>query len=284
MILRRDFLSAGLAPFFKVGRESRACIVLRLTGGPSQLDTWDMKPDAPSGIRGPFRPIRTNVPGIEISEIFPRMARHADKYAVIRSVHHEAITHQAAENAMLPPQLAERFRNSRTTDSPGAAKSAEFLSWWVPRPAACALLTVVNMFDRVFDEITWDVHGWKPFGSMKWYRDVVGPRFDAAFSSLLEDLSRRGLLENTLVVAMGEFGRTPKINPDGGRDHWPHCFSILMAGGGIRGGQIYGSSDKIGAEPRDKPVTPAMIAATIRKAIGIGPVNDGARPLVELFN
>ena len=90
-------------------------------------------------------------------------------------------------------------------------------------------VTVVNMFD-------WDVHGWKPFGAMERYRDVVGPRFDLAYSSLLEDLSGRGLLENTLVVAMGEFGRTPKINPDGGRDHWPHCFSILMTGGGIRGG------------------------------------------------
>ena len=89
------------------------------------------------------------------------------------------------------------------------------------------------------------------------------------FTSLLESLRRRGMFESTLVVAMGEFGRTPKINPDGGRDHWPHCFSILMAGGGIRGGQVYGSSDRIGAEPRDNPVTPAMIAATIRKAIGM---------------
>jgi hypothetical protein len=252
VIRRRDFLYTGLAPILKIGRETRACIALRLTGGPSQLDTWDMKPDAPSGIRGPYRPIRTNVPGIEISEIFPRMARHADQYAVIRSVHHDATTHEAAEDAMLPRQLAER-------------------------------LTVVNMFDCVFNEITWDVHGWKPFGSMKCYRDVVGPMFDAAYSSLLENLSRRGLLENTLVVAMGEFGRTPKINPDGGRDHWPHCFSILMAGGGIRGGQVYGSSDRIGAEPRDKPVTPGMIAATIRKAIGIESADDNARPLVELF-
>jgi hypothetical protein len=204
-----------------------------------------MKPNAPSGIRGPYRPIRTNVPGIEISEIFPRMARHADKYAIIRSVHHDVNTHEAAWNVMLPPELSER-------------------------------LTVVNMFD-------WDIHGWEPFGSMERHR-YVGPMFDAAYSSLLEDLSRGGLLEKTSVVAMGEFGRTPNINPDGGRDHWPHCFSILMAGGGIRGGQVYGSSDRIGAEPRDKPVTPAMIAATIRKAMGIEPVNDGVSPLTELFS
>jgi hypothetical protein len=249
VIRRREFLFTGLAPFLKLGRVSRACIVLRLTGGPSQLDTWDMKPDAPGGIRGPFRAIRTNVPGVEISEIFPRMARLADRYAIVRSVHHEVNTHQAAWDAMLPAELAGR-------------------------------LVVVNMFD----EIAWDVHGWKPFGSMECYRDVVGPMFDAAYSSLLEDLGRRGLLENTLVVAMGEFGRTPKINPDGGRDHWPHCFSILMAGGGIRGGQVYGSSDRIGAEPRDKPVTPLMIAATIRKALGNEPADDGAQPLTELFS
>jgi hypothetical protein len=245
VIRRREFLYAGLAPFLKAGRTSRAYIVLRLKGGASQLDTWDMKPDAPSGIRGPYRPIRTNVPGIEISEVFPRMARLADRYAIIRSVHHEVNTHEAAWNVMLPAELAGR-------------------------------VMVVNLFD-------WDIHGWKPFGAMECYRDVVGPRFDAAYSSLLEDLSRRGLLENTLVVAMGEFGRTPKINPDGGRDHWPRCFSILMAGGGIRGGLVYGSSDRMGAEPRDRPVTPGMIAATIRKAMGIGAANDGALPLTELF-
>ena len=97
---------------------------------------------------------------------------------------------------------------------------------------------------------------------------TAGPTFDRAYKLPTGGLSRRGLLESTLVVAMGEFGRTPKINPDGGRDHWPHCFSIVLAGCGIRGGQVYGSSDRIGAEPRDNPVTPAMIAATVRKAMG----------------
>jgi hypothetical protein len=251
---RREFLGAGVAPFLVAGRPSPACVVLRLTGGPSHLDTWDMKPDAPGGVRGPYRPIGTNVRGIEISEIFPRMARCADRYAIIRSVHHEASTHEAAAAAMLPADLAAHER-----------------------------VVVVNMFRSVFDEITWDTHGWKPFSPLRCYHDVVGPMFDAAFTTLLESLHRRGKLDSTLVVAMGEFGRTPKINPDGGRDHWPHCFSILMAGGGIRGGQVYGSSDRIGAEPRDNPVTPAMIAATIRKAAGIEPVKDGVRPLTGLF-
>jgi len=242
---RRDFLSTAGTPLLGAGRDAPACIVLRLTGGPSHIDTWDMKPDAPAGIRGPWRPIPTNVPGMAISELFPRMARCADRYAIIRSVHHDAVGHEAAEATMLPPDLASHDR-----------------------------VATINMYRSVFDETTWDIHGWKPFSPMRCYRDVVAPAFDAAFTSLLDSLRRRGVFENTLVVAMGEFGRTPKINPDGGRDHWPHCFSILMAGGGIRGGQVYGSSDRIGAEPRDNPVTPPMIAATIRKVIGMpsGPV------------
>jgi uncharacterized protein (DUF1501 family) len=89
------------------------------------------------------------------------------------------------------------------------------------------------------------------------------------------------LLKTTLVASMGEFGRTPKINPSGGRDHWPHCFTIQMAGGGIRGGQIYGSSDATGSEPRDRPVTPANLAATIHKSLGIP--EPGAAPLHQLF-
>jgi hypothetical protein len=252
-MLRRDFLCAAAAtPLLHASLKSPACIVLRLTGGPSHIDTWDMKPDAPAEIRGPWRPIPTNVPGIAISELFPRMARCADRYAIIRSVHHDATTHEAAEAAMLPPDLVALDR-----------------------------VAIINMYRSVFDETTWDIHGWKPFSPMRSYRDVVAPAFDAAFTSLLDSLSRRGALESTLVVAMGEFGRTPKINPDGGRDHWPHCFSILMAGGGIQGGQVYGSSDRLGAEPRDNPVTPAMIAATIRKAIGMPAVlNSPVLPIL----
>jgi Protein of unknown function (DUF1501) len=221
-----------------------------MTGGPSQLDTWDMKPDAPSEVRGPFRPIRTNVRGIEISEIFPRMAKHADKYAIIRSVHHTETMHGTAERLFNLPS---------------------------------GQVQIVDMFPSVFDGVSWDIHGWKPFSPISSYRDIVGPRFDSAFSSLLERLSERGLLKSTLVVALGEFGRTPKINPDGGRDHWPHCFSVLMAGDGIRGGQVYGSSDRIGAEPRDNPVTPAMITATIRKAMGIPPAEDGSPAIEDLL-
>src|SRR5947207_2247156 len=99
--------------------------------------------------------------------------------------------------------------------------------WWAGR------FVTVNMSETVFDEITWDIHGSKPFSPISCYRDLVGPMFDNAYSSLLEELQDRRLLDSTMVVAMGEFGRTPKINPAGGRDHWPQCWTMSMAGGGI---------------------------------------------------
>jgi hypothetical protein len=127
----------------------------------------------------------------------------------------------------------------------------------------------INMFETVFNEITWDIHGSTPFSPIACYRDQVGPMFDYGYASLLEDLQERGLLENTMIVATGEFGRTPKINPAGGRDHWPQCWTMLFAGGGVKGGQIVGSSDEIGAYPKDRPVTPAEVAATMMSALGI---------------
>jgi hypothetical protein len=155
----------------------------------------------------------------------------------------------------------------------------------------------VNMFDTVFNEVTWDSHGSKPFSPIQGYRDVLAPQFDQAFTALLADLSGRGMLDNTLVVALGEFGRTPKINPAGGRDHWPSVFTVLMAGGGVQGGRVIGSSDEIGAQPKDRPVSPADLAATIYTALGISPETDlkgpqdrpirivdhDARPVTELF-
>ncbi len=132
-------------------------------------------------------------------------------------------------------------------------------------------LATVNMFDTVFNEITWDCHadGGALATTLDDYRDTLCPMFDHAYSALLDDLAERGLLESTLVVAMGEFGRTPQLNPRGGRDHWPGVWSILFAGGGMRGGQVVGSSDRLGAEPRDRPVTPANVATTIYRALGI---------------
>ena len=131
----------------------------------------------------------------------------------------------------------------------------------------------VNMFETVFDEITWDIHGSKPFSPISCYRDLVGPMFDMAYSSLLEDLPSAACLSNTMVVATGEFGRTPKINPAGGRDHWPQCWTMLMGGGPLKGGTVVGASDEIGGAPKDRPVyagegrrdrLPAASASTCR--------------------
>ncbi len=415
-VTRRDFLHAGsiallgltMPQFYGLKAMGAVntdkdvnCIQLMLVGGPSQLDTWDMKPDAPASIRGPYKPIKTNVPGIEISEIFPRMARHADKFALLRSVYHTAaavhdtgcqmmqtgrlfqgglespnygcvlrkqkgpkgdmppnvlIPRMIGElggnlphgdtagflgkqydpfvlNAdpsdpnfkvpdMLPPDYISAVRVDRRRDwrqvidesvryfessnqdaklmdatfnqaytlmTSSQAREAFALNqeseatrqrYGMNRFGQGCLLArrlvergvrfvTVNMFETVFNEITWDIHGSAPFSPISCYEDSVGPMFDNAYSSLLEDLSDRGLLSNTLVLATGEFGRTPRINPAGGRDHWPQCWTVVLAGGGIKGGQVVGSSDNIGAAPKDRPVMPAHIAATVYKCLGI---------------
>jgi uncharacterized protein (DUF1501 family) len=354
------------------------CILLFLVGGPSQLDTWDLKPDAPDTIRGPFRPMATNVPGIRISEHFPLMAKRAHRYALVRSVHHEeAPVHETGQQLMQTghlfragyeyPHYGAVLSNQRGSRVPGVppfvvlpapmgstgisvshgqgagtlgARHEPFVLHAGPvrllcrrelldavdaahracdadtgHPSAfqqlfttqakkafhlsakseqcrsryghstfgksCLLarlliehgvrLVTVNMFDTVFDSITWDCHadGGALATTLDDYRDILCPIFDRAYSALLDDLAERGLLETTLVVAMGEFGRTPRLNPRGGRDHWPGVWSILFAGGGVPGSQIIGSSDSIGSEPRDRPVTPAKVAATIYHILGI---------------
>jgi hypothetical protein len=155
----------------------------------------------------------------------------------------------------------------------------------------------VNMFETVFDEITWDIHGSKPFSPISCYRDLVGPMFDMGYASLLSELSERGLLSHTMVVATGEFGRTPKINPAGGRDHWPQCWTMLLGGGPLKAGTVVGASDEIAAAPKDRPVTPAEVAATVYRGLGIDlqlelhgaqgrpiPLVDrGVEPIRELF-
>ena len=109
------------------------------------------------------------------------------------------------------------------------------------------------------------------------------PSLDLALSALIEDLENRGMLQETLIVVMGEFGRTPKLNTAGGRDHWPRAFSVLLAGGGVPGGQVIGATDAVGESPADRPVTPGDLAATIYKLLGVDPAtelvtNDG-RPV-----
>src|SRR5262245_21558878 len=428
MLSRRDFLRAGSLGAGAVGLtladldQARAasgagtsCILLFLVGGPSQLDTWDLKPAAPDTVRGPFRPIRTNVPGIDICEHFPRMARLADRYAIVRSVHHdEAPIHETGHQLMqtgrlcrggveqphigavvshlrgpqaagVPPfvvlprplgntgvsvshgqgagylgETHEPFYLQTNADDldparlgepkallkavddahraldasgyllardPHAEALGQLLESHTKRAFAIAAerdelrtrygwntfgqscllarrlvehgarLVTVNMFDSVFNQITWDCHadGGALPARLEDYQEMLCPMFDQAYSALLDDLAQRGRLETTLVVAMGEFGRTPTLNPRGGRDHWPGVWSVRFAGGGVRGGQVIGASDATGAEPKDRPVSPAEIAASIYTALGVAlstrlPGADGqavplcdAVPIGELF-
>jgi uncharacterized protein (DUF1501 family) len=127
----------------------------------------------------------------------------------------------------------------------------------------------VNVNDKIRNGQleNWDSHE-NNFGRLK--NDLLPPA-DQAFAALIEDLTERGLLESTLVIAMGEFGRTPQINKSGGRDHWPDCYTVVLAGGGVRGGSVYGASDKIGAYPASDPVTPGDLAATLFWRFGLDP-------------
>jgi uncharacterized protein (DUF1501 family) len=106
---------------------------------------------------------------------------------------------------------------------------------------------------------------------LEWCKTELLPPTDAALASLLEDLADRGLLDETLVIVTGEFGRTPRFNKEGGRDHWPACFTVVLAGGGVRGGQVYGSSDKIAAYPMSNAVTPQDLTATLYHCLGVDP-------------
>lgn len=128
----------------------------------------------------------------------------------------------------------------------------------------------------------WDVHG-ADLGGMVRMQQHLCPRFDQGWTALLEDLSARGMLDSTLVVAVGEFGRTPKINKYGARDHWPYCFSALLAGGGVPGGTVIGASDKQGGRPADRPVSPAEFAATLYHLLGINTTTVDADPRVRPF-
>jgi uncharacterized protein (DUF1501 family) len=158
-------------------------------------------------------------------------------------------------------------------------------------------LVTVNMFETVFNEVTWDIHGSSPFTSIEGMKKEVAPNFDQAYTALIEDLHLRGMLQNTMILAFGEFGRTPKVNPAGGRDHHPGVWTSLFAGGPFKGGTVVGESDEIGGSPKTRPVTTGEIAATVYSGLGLsldtelrGPgnrpirlVDHGIEPIQELL-
>jgi hypothetical protein len=406
---------------------AKSCIVVFLFGAPAHQDTWDMKPQSPSEVRGEFKPIATSVPGTLVCEHMPRLASLADRYAIVRSMSHPDNTHTVAMHYMLTgvrhiaPSTNPRNAPSdfptfgavmnyvserqgfgvrrldaalagSPVESPSIQSGAEPpRAKWLPAISLNApanqvsagnfifpgffagflgsaydplfiaqdptspdfqafpvadesdrltsrrsLLAELNhqadQLDRVGDVQQFDRfherafslltatttrqacdlgresapirdrYGRNSFGqacllarrlvetgvslvTVNWARDdafwdthkdnfkdlktKLLPPFDLGFSALLEDLGQRGLLDETLVVCLAEFGRTPKINAGAGRDHWAPCFSVVLAGAGIRGGQIYGASDRIAAYPTENPVAPADLAATIYSALGV---------------
>ncbi|SIO12496.1 Protein of unknown function [Singulisphaera sp. GP187] len=378
----------------------RSCILIFYYGGPSHLDTWDMKPNAPREVRGEFRSIATNVPGIQVSEHLPHSARVVDRLAIIRSLHHPMTNHNAAAFAALsgrspakgdlellandrndPPclgsvlshELLERpglptfvalphvmhnvvklpgqvagflgsahdpfqvtsdpnapdfrldelelpgnvsldrlghreamlqqveratpthdldayrekavrllhsdavrraFRldneDPKLRDQYGRTKHGQSLLLARRLVEAGVRFVTVNDHETNGQVANWDAHQ-DVFPRLK--NDLLPPA-DRAFATLIEDLTRRGLLDSTLVIALGEFGRTPKLNAQGGRDHWPHCYSAVLAGGGVRGGTVYGASDKLGAYPDLDGVSPGDLAATLLWRFGLEPKSE----------
>jgi hypothetical protein len=385
----------------RVGPGKAKSVILIFNGGaPSHIDLWDPKPEAPAEVRGIFKTIGTNVPGLRIGELLPQMAKRMDQVALVRSVHHGHSSHNGGMHWATvgrPYRIDSTLINPSPSDTPGlgtlvgwlaqrdgyskgappyvitpfphcdsklyltpgqfggclgkrydpfvldadpnaadfrvrdmaldktlntqrlqqrmnllgnlnqsalalpsaqaqeldlmhqqaaallgSGKAAEAFdlsrepekvrdrygrhSWGQSHllarrlvEAGCKFVTTVNG-----PSITWDTHK----DNFNGLRNRLVPPMEMAYCALLDDLRERGLLDSTLVVWMGEFGRTPKINADAGRDHWPGCYSVLLAGGGVRGGQVIGSSDAIGAYPKDRPVSPADIHASVYSALG----------------
>ena len=363
--------------------KAQSVILLWLDGGPSQVDTWDPKSNSS------FKPIPTNVPGIQISELLPRMARHMDKVAIIRTMrteennhgiaHHYAMTGHRPSPAMkfpsigsmvskelgernsVPPYLmvpgiigafkeyfrahmlgarydpmdipdpsAKDFRipdlslpdsvtveriehrrsMARLVDATYREQvlSAEHASMdqfqqqaldMILSPAVRGAFDLSKESEKVKDAYgrhtvgqsaliarrlveagsrfvtvvdrglpgngNWDTHS----NNDENHRDALVPVLDQVLSTLLTDLDERGLLSSTIVIAMGEFGRTPDVNPNAGRDHWIDCWSLVLGGGGIRGGTVVGESDQRGAYVKDRMITIGDLFATLHKALGI---------------
>lgn len=314
---------AGLATVPGVARAggrkptAERCILIPLVGGPSQIDTWDPKPGAGSDYRSPFAPIATKTPGVFFTDLFPKLAAMTDKLTVVRTVTHSyapvhefglqllntgwlfrdggvaphvgcrvvdtcryvQISEAGGVDCGIPIPVGLESKRRTPGDFAGRCKAA------VAQLERNAKFLTVPMYRTVFDAVTWDCHadGGSLATTLDDYRDTVAPQFDSAFTGLLRDLSDRGLLDSTLVVACGEFGRTPRRNANGGRDHWVGCWTALVAGGGVKGGRVIGESDAVAGEPKDRPVPLADLAATIEYAFGKdNPVCDG-RPVVELF-
>lgn len=411
-ITRRDYLRVGGLTAFGFGltdllrlraaagesippSRARSCILIWLDGGPSHLDSFDPKPDAPAEVRGPFKSIPTSVTGVHVSELLPQTAAILKDVALVRSVtsplgehnfgthylltgykptpaleypaHSSVVAHLRERGGDLPPNIAvpnmrvgggkftpqgflpvstgpfevggdpsrpdfrvrdldpfegvtnlrierrraylqalERFGTAvqRAKEPPKdpvfeqayrlmissqaraafdlAREQAKTRDRYGRRSIGQSCLLARRLVERGVPFVTVNNTGWDTHDNMftrlkEGYTGAVQPvglipSLDLAFSALVTDLRERGLLDETLIVVMGEFGRTPKLNTAGGRDHWPRVFSVMFAGAGVPGGQVVGESDSMGESPKDHPVTPSDLASTIYTLLGIDPM------------
>ena len=279
-ISRRDILrlgAAGVTGFAFAGSRAAAAstrcdsvVLLWMAGGVSHLDTFDPKPDAPTEIRGPFKAIATNVPGIQLCEHLPRLARMADKIAFIRSMHHGEGAHECARSLMLNGWERSRPAFAAETE-PGIASESCNRSDLSEKCLRARRLVEGGARFVMVEENGWD-HHFRAFDSLT----NRLPAFDRAVSALIGDLAERGLLDRTLVVCATEFGRSPRINNEAGREHHPGVFSCLLVGGGIRGGQVIGASDARGEMPVENPVTPEDLVRTVWRQLGVNALESGA--------
>ncbi len=258
---RRDFLRfASALPFASLASPAPgvSCILLWQEGGMSHLDTFDMKPAAPPEIRGPFREIPTTVPGLRICEHLPRIAKQARHLTVIRSMQGDDTNHERASallSGSLPPASVLEPAAAGL-----AAESPSLRDRYGRTPLGEACLRARRMVQAGASMVRivhpgYDTHA----DHFRIMRDVVLPEFDRAFAALVEDLEERRMLATTLVIAAGEFGRSPRINAAGGRDHHARAWSVCLAGGGLPGGRVIGATDATGSEVIDAPVHPARL-------------------------
>ena len=406
-IARRDFLRVGAITGFGLGfslqnflahaaseatplkGRAKAAIFVRLGGGPSHMDTFDLKPNAPDTHRGEFKPIATNVPGVEISEHLPKLAKCADKFAILRGVSHTLAAHELGSLYMgtgnrplpslsfpcfgsvvskelggspeLPAFVAVPSQGNNPTgylgveygpfdtgSAPQAGKAMEIRGLalrGVTMEDVDRRQDLVNRYDKAFGEFAkedkilagMDEFGRKAYAMMRSTKareafdlskessNMTGlfgndqfsqscllatrlvesgvkfvtlnlggwdthsdnfnalknkqlPQLDAGLSGLFQSLALKGLLDSTVVYVTGEFGRTPKVNPRAGRDHYPRAMFTLLAGGGIKMGQVFGESDEKGEGPKDQGIAPDDIAATFYSALGIDPKKEYKTP------
>ena len=266
-------LTSGAIASLAAPRSNKSVIFVYLAGGPSHLDMYDMKPRAPAEIRGEFQPIHTNVPGIRVCEHLPLHAKIADKFAIVNGV--------------------------ETIDLHGAAVVATGFSASQGRSGLEAISTV--RFEHLdLPHGDWDTHGrvlGRQVTIFQELRDKL-PAYDAVIHGLVTDICDRRLDKDVLLVACGEFGRTPWINEHGGRNHWAPCGSVLFAGGGLKMGQVIGDTGPIGERERSRsrPYTAQNVLATIYRHLGIDPsatvrsaggkyhpLLDDPRPISELI-